>query len=183
MIYPITLQQAGLSVGIALLAGHLLALFRPADVRNFLSDFPRSRPLGIILLAVAAVWSFYLVRTMDLGEFAPLRTPLQIAVPVLAILAAIYVPDFLAVRSLGMLALLAAEPLLGAAFLRPEWTRLFLVTLAYVWILAGLFWVGMPWLLRDQLNWVTNTPSRFRAAAFGGAAYGALLTGLAAALW
>lgn len=183
MIYPFTLQQTGLAVGIALLIGHLPALLRPAAARNFLSDFPRNRVAGIVLISIAALWSFYLVRTMDLGEFSTLRNMLQIAVPVLAVLAAVYVPDFLAVRALGMLALLAAEPLLGAAFLRPEFSRLLLVALAYAWILAGLFWVGMPWLLRDQINWVTGSPSRFRAAAAGGAAYGALLAVLAITLW
>ena len=36
--------------------------------------------------------------------------------------------------ALGMIALLAAEPILEAAFLRPETSRLLVVVLAYVWI-------------------------------------------------
>jgi hypothetical protein len=76
-----------------------------------------------------------------------------------------YVEEFLAVRAVGMLALLAAEPLLEAAFMRHETSRLLLVLLAYVWIINGLFWVGMPWVMRDQIAWVTAKMRRYRAAA------------------
>src|SRR5260370_42036867 len=63
------------------------------------------------------------------------------------------------------MALLAAEPMLSAAFLRPEIARLFVVILAYVWLTLGLFWVGMPYLLRDQITWLTESANRFKAAA------------------
>ena len=71
-----------------------------------------------------------------------------------------------------MLALLAAEPVLSAAFLRPEIARLLLVILAYVWLTLGLFWVGMPYILRDQIHWITRTGSRFRALTLAGLVYG-----------
>ena len=51
----------------------------------------------------------------------------------------------------GILCLLAAEPLLEAAFLRPETSRLLVTMLAYLMIVVGLFWVTMPYLLRDQI--------------------------------
>jgi hypothetical protein len=83
--------------------------------------------------------------------------------------------DFLAVRALGTLALLAAEPLLESAFLRDETIRLLLVVLVYLWIIFGMFWVGMPYTLRDQVAWITASEKRWRAAAFAGLAYGALM--------
>jgi hypothetical protein len=57
-------------------------------------------------------------------------------------------------------------------------TRLFLVALVYVWIVFAMFWVGTPYTLRDQITWVTGGEKRWRAAAFAGLAYGALLIGL-----
>jgi hypothetical protein len=87
----------------------------------------------------------------------------------------LFADEFLSVRALGILALLAAEPLLGAAFLRPEQTRLFLVVLAYLWATAGLFMVGAPYLLRDLIGWATAKPWRYHTAAWSGIAYGALL--------
>ncbi len=183
MIYSFDLKLVGLVLGAALIVVHGIALIRDGACRKMLSDFPRSRAWGLLLIAIAAAWSLYLVLTMDLGEFSTLRNVMTIGVVAGAVLAAIYVPEFLAVRALGMLALLAAEPVLGAAFLRPELSRLLAVALAYVWILGGLFWVGMPWILRDQIRWVTSSPARFRMVAAAGLAYGIAIAACAVMLW
>jgi len=180
LIYPFGLREVGIVVGALLLLGHLFAIWRGADCRKWLREFPRSFPAGLVLLVAAGVWSLWLVRTMDLGEFAPARGALTIGVVAATVLSAQFMREFLAVRALGMLLMLAAEPVLGAAFLRPEASRLLLVVLAYGWIVAGLFWVGMPYLFRDQINWVVGNARRFQAAAIAGAAYGAAI--LAAAL-
>ncbi len=183
MIYPIDLRAAGLIAGALLLITHLVAVTQPEGCRKFLTAFPRSRLAGTVLIAVATLWSFLLVSSMDLGEFAGLRRMMQVATLVSGILAWTYVEEFLAVRALGMLALLAAEPLLEGAFLRPESSRLLLVVVAYVWIIGGLFLVGMPWLLRDGIAWLNARRERYSAAAWGGVVYGAALVLCAFALW
>jgi hypothetical protein len=183
MIYPVSLQLIGILVGIVLVAAHVAALAVPGPTQSFLRALPRSRAWGTTLLVVGAVWSFWLVRTMDLGEFQPLRSALTIAVPVGAVLAWLFVDEFLSVRSLGILALLAAEPLLEAAYLRPEVSRLLLVCLAYVWIVAGLFLVGMPYVLRDVIAWLLLEPRRYRSAAAAGVATGVAILVCAVALW
>ena len=95
-----------------------------------------------------------------------------------------YVDEFLAVRALGILLLLAACPLLDAAFLRPETSRLLLVVLAYGWIFAGMFFVGAPHLFRDGLDWLRRGgPGRFRLAALGGLAYGLAVLACAVVRW
>jgi hypothetical protein len=58
--------------------------------------------------------------------------------------------------------LLAAEPLLDAAFLRYETSRLLITVFAYLLISAGLFWVAIPYVLRDQINWGTRSVLRWR---------------------
>jgi hypothetical protein len=171
-IYDFSLHTVGLIVGFLLLATHVIALVRPEQTKGWLVKLPRSKPLGIGLLAVDSLWSFWLVSSMDLGEFSQYRSWLQIGVPIAFVLTLIFVDEFLAVRALGILALLAAEPVLSAAFLRPEAVRLLLVLLAYIWLTLGLFWVGMPYLLRDQINWITKTASRFRAVTLAGLVYG-----------
>ena len=100
-----------------------------------------------------------------------------------AVLSWIYVPEFLAVRALGMLLLLAAEPLLESAFLCHETSRLLLVVLAYAWVIAGLFYVGMPYLLRDAIQWVTADRNRLKSGAIAGAVYGLALVACALAFW
>ena len=126
-------------------------------------------------MLVSGAWFFWLVTHMDLGEFTPMRGPLQVAAPVVTVLAILYMKEFLAVRALGIIGLLAAEPLLESAFLREEKMRLFLVSLVYVNIIAAMFWVGMPYLLRDLISWITASKNRWRTAAFAGFAYGVLL--------
>lgn len=183
MIYPVDLRMAGFVVGALLVAAHLPALLQMDNCAKWLKEFPRSRTMGTILMAAAGIWSFLLIMHMDLGEFARLRNVMLGAIVIGAFLAWRYVEEFLAVRALGMLALLAAEPVLEAAFLRPETTRLLLVVLAYGWIVLGLFWVGMPWVLRDQITWLTSRKNRLPAAAWGGVIYGLALILCAGLFW
>lgn len=180
MIYPVDLRTVGLVAGAALILAHLFAILQPAGVEKWLRAFPRSRFMGTVLVAIAGVWSFFLILHMDLGEFGGLRRVMLIAIVAGTYLSWRYMDEFLSVRALGMLALLAAEPILGASFLHPETSRLLVVVLAYVWIILGLFWVGIPWLLRDQITWLTARRARYQAAAWGGLVYGVAI--LAAAL-
>ena len=66
------------------------------------------------------------------------RKPLLIGLPIGFFLVLRFVEEFLAVRALGILFLLAAEPLLEAAFLRYETSRLLVTVFAYLLIVAGL---------------------------------------------
>ena len=175
MIYEFSLRAVGLTVGFALLATHGAALIRPDRTKDWLRLLPRSRTAGIVLCTVAAIWAFWLAATMDLGEFSPNRTLICGVILAGAVMVPLFAEEFLAVRALGILALLAAEPLLGAAFLRPEQTRLLLVVLAYAWALSGLILVGAPYLLRDAISWIISRPWRFQLAAWSGIAYGIAL--------
>lgn len=183
MIYSLDLKAAGIVVGLLLVATHLFALLQGKTCQQWLKDFPRSRSAGTVLIFIAGIWSFILIRTMDLGEFSSLRNMMLVAIVVATFMAWQYVEEFLAVRALGMIALLAADPLLEAAFLRPEESRLLLVVLAYAWIILGLFWVGMPWTLRDQITWVLKNKERFKAAGVAGAIYGLAVLICAALFW
>ena len=160
MIYHFSLHAIGLIAGAILALLSLLAIFLPAH--NVLPRFPRSKTAGAILLTIDLVWSFWLLATMEMGEFAGFRRPLLIILPVGFFLVLRFVDEFLAVRALGILCLLAAEPLLDAAFLRPEMSRLLVAVLAYVLIVLGLIWVTMPYLLRDQINWSSKSLARWR---------------------
>ena len=172
MLYDLPLQPVGIALGLMLLVGHLAALAGEKPIRSLLPKFPRSAIAGQLLLALAAVWTLIIVWRIDLGEIQPHRSTLMMVVPVLYIFALWQMQEVLAVRALGMLLLLAANPVLDAAFLRPQPSRLLLPILAYGWILAGLFWVGMPWLLRDQIDWVVKTSLRYKSVCLLGVLYG-----------
>lgn len=177
------LRTTGLALGALLLVAHAWAWMSADKAMSFAKTFPRNRGWGIALLLVASAWSLFLVKHMDMGEFYTWRQRLLILVPVTFVLVVVYVPEFLAVRALGSLMLLAASPVLHAAFLQPQASRLLLPILVYGWVLTGMFWVGMPYLLRDWITWLTSRPGRWRLAAFGGAAYGAALLTVALVDW
>ena len=179
MIYDISLRTAGILAGVFLLLVSVPALVQPGAVRGALAKLPRSRFAGIVLLTIAFIWSFWLLVTMEMGEFSGFRRPLMIALPIGYVLVIRFVNEFLAVRALGILYLLAAEPLLEAAFLRYEPSRLLVTVLAYILIVKGLFWVTMPYLLRDHLAWTSRSTGVWVSMNALTLLYGATILGFA----
>ncbi len=179
MIYHLSLKTAGILAGLFLLLISLPNVFKPALGRDWFTQLPRSRPAGVFLLTLAALWSFWLLATMEMGEFSSFRRPLLFALPVGYVLVLRFVNEFLAVRALGILYLLAAEPLIDAAFLRHENSRLLLTVLAYILVVKGLFFVTMPYVMRDQIDWGTRTNGRWFSINVAVLVYGAALLGLA----
>src|SRR6266436_3770383 len=161
MIYQLSLHTVGIVVGAVLILIGLLGLLKP-DFANLMQRFPRSHVAGVILLTICLIWTFWLLYTIQMGEFSGFRRPLLIALPIGYALVLRFVDEFLAVRALGILCLLAAEPLLDAAFLRYESSRLLITVFAYVLIVAGLFWVAIPYVLRDQIDWSARSVFRWR---------------------
>ena len=176
----LSLQTAGIAVGLLLIFGHIFALLRQDKILPALSKVPRSMNIGTLFLTVSFLWAWIVATSMDLGEFHHVRWLAQFALPVFFIGMLFIANDYLGARGLGIFLLLAACPVLDAAFLKPPVSRLLLSSLAYVWITLGLFWVGMPFTMRNQISWLQAKPVRYRMACFAGVAYGALV--LAAAL-
>ncbi|MFN0129938.1 MAG: hypothetical protein ACKV19_25005 [Verrucomicrobiales bacterium] len=179
----LSLRTAGLAVGLLLVATHAYAFFNYRGLRVTLKEAPRNKRLGTILLSIALVWALLLVSSMDMGEFHRVRRIALILLPVTFGLVLAYVDEFLTARALGILLLLAASPVLDAAFLEAPRTRLLLPILAYVWIIFGMFWVGMPYLFRDHVGWATATEGRWKKLALGGLGYGVLVLVCSIAFW
>lgn len=164
MIYHLSLQTAGYIAGVFLLGLGLWGLIQPETSQAAARTLPRSRVAGFVLFTIAFFWSFWLLATMEMGEFSGFRKPLLFILPVGFLLVLRFVDEFLAARALGIIFLLAAEPLLDAAFFRSERSRLLVTIFAYLLIIVGLFWVTMPYLLRDQINWGARSKGRWRLA-------------------
>ena len=189
----LSLFTVGLILGCALIAVHVFMLARAQLAQGFLKSFPRNAVLGQILLGLGLAWFWLLVApasmgtlgalAMDLGEFNNAKPLLRILIPITMVLVVISVRDFLAVRALGVLGLLAAAPLLESAFLKDPATRLLVPIYAYGLLTASLFWVGMPYLFRDAVDWVTAESKRWNAMVLGGLAYGVALVICALAFW
>lgn len=179
MIYHSSLHTAGLVLGICLLLLSVASLVRPTLSQNLARQLPRSRVAGVVLFSLAFLWTLWLLSTMEMGEFSSFRRPLLIGLPIGFVLVLRFLGEFLAVRALGILCLLAAEPLIEAAFLRYEPSRLVVTVFAYLLVIAGLFWVTMPYLLRDQINWTARSNGRWQFVNAIGFLYGAVTLVLA----
>ena len=176
----IPLKGTGIVVALALILSHGWALKNTAKTQAFLKAFPRTYFWGVILLTIDFLWAEFALVNMDMGEFFNMRDKFMMIVAGGYVAVLIYVKEFLAVRALGSLMLLVAGPVLTAAFLQPQTSRLLLPILAYVWIIVGMFFIGMPFLMRDWVNVLIAKPQRWNLAVYGGIAYGIVL--LAAAI-
>jgi hypothetical protein len=171
----IPLKGTGIVVALALILSHVWALKNTAQTQAFLKSFPRAFHWGVILLTIDVIWGVFALSNMDMGEFFNMRrTFIMITIGgYVAVL--VYVKEFLAVRALGALMLLVAGPVLTAAFLQPQTSRLLLPILAYVWIIVGMYFIGMPFLMRDWINWLLAKQQRWNLAVYSGIGYGAVL--------
>lgn len=189
----LSLFTTGMVLAFWLIGTHALMLLKPGVTQAFLKKFPRNEQLGQILMALGLAWFWLLIApghlgklsalSMDLGEFNSAKGLLQIAVPISLILVCRSIRDFLAVRALGLLGLMLAAPLLGAAFLKGPQSRLLVPIFAYGLLTAALFWVGMPYLFRDAVNWVTGNQKRWMALSIAGLAYGIAILVCALSFW
>jgi hypothetical protein len=171
----IPLKGTGIVVALALILSHGWALNNTAKTQAFLKAFPRTYSWGVILLTIDFIWSEFALVNMDMGEFFNMRDKFMMIVAGGYIAVLIYVKEFLAVRALGALLLLVAGPVLTAAFLQPQTSRLLIPILAYAWIIIGMFFIGMPFLMRDWVNSLISKPQRWNLAVYSGIAYGAVL--------
>ncbi len=162
MIYHFSLQIVAIIAGIILALVGLPGLIRPGPVQTWATRLPRSYVAGVVLLTIDLGWSLWLLATMEMGEFQSFRHPLLIILPIGFVLILRFVDEFLSVRALGILCLLAAEPLLDAAFFRDDGARLVVTVFAYLLVILGIMWVTLPYLLRDQINWCVRKPLRWR---------------------
>lgn len=189
----LSLFTIGLILGLWLIGSHALMLAKPAMVQGFLKKFPRDQMSGQILLGIGLAWFWLLIApdnmgrlsalAMDLGEFNSAKPLLRILVPVSLVLVVFSVRDFLAVRALGVVGLMVASPLLESAFLKDPSSRLLVPIYAYTLLTASLFWVGMPYLFRDAVTWVTSDQKRWTVVSLAGLGYGVATLVCAFAFW
>lgn len=180
----ISLSTTGWILGLLIVLSHLWMLLKTEDAIGFLQKFPRNTKLGMVLMGTGLFWFWLIIVpenvfksaiAMDLGEFNSAKRILFIAVPIVGYLVIDRVRDFLAVRGFGVIALMAAAPLLASAWMEPATGKILIPIYAYALLTKGLFCVGMPYLTRDAITWATATNSRFKTLATAGLLYGAAI--------
>ena len=172
-----SLTLATLLPGLLLLVLGLPLVLGHSGYAAVLKGFPRSPLATYVLFGTGAAWFLYGIWHLSPADFGEYRKILFFAFAAIAALSFKCVPDFLAVRGGCVLVLMAAMPLLDAAYMeydKPQ--RLLLVS--FVYLALGLaVWLGaQPWRMRDFLSWLFARPGRARLVGSAVAAYGAVLS-------
>lgn len=192
----ISLSSAGMVLGVVLTALYAVMLFKAEPVKAWAQKLPRNHQAGIWAMSIGMIWFWLLVApdlrgtfsflgklTMDFADFSPVKPYLQVAVPLVCVGLITYVREFLFVRGLGLVLLMAGAPLLYAADFEEAPLRILIPIVAYVMIIKGLYFVGMPYLFRDGVNWLTASDARWKGAAVVGLALGLLILGCSFTVW
>lgn len=155
-----SLTLATLVFGISLLIGGFFLFISKPHCYAGILNFSKSRLTGLIVLTLATAWFLFHVTQLGDADFGEYRRWLFIFFALIAIGSAIYLPEYLTIRSLAALILLLATPFLDAAFNQPYAGRLFMVSGVYLLILISLYLAISPYRWRDFFEWLYRNNSR-----------------------
>ncbi len=154
------LSALSLFVGIACILLSASLRVRRAE-RNWLG-IARCKIPAYILTAIVFFWSTLWLYVMPLGFVVALRPLLPILFVVVTVLTCIYCRELLMCRAIGGLLVLLPTPLLSAAAWHPSSWRYVMICFAYIMVVEGMFVVGMPWVLRNQISWMFGNKFRYK---------------------
>lgn len=155
---------------VAILLGSLVAIInlfgvlKPAEFGIAARKFPRSLPIGYCLMLLGTAWFIWNLKQESISDFEKLKPALYALFIAVGVGTCVFVKDFLAVRGLAVILLLAAKLMVDAGRPRLGDTLWVLViqTWGYVLVVAGIWLTISPWRMRDFLNWGTATQQRTR---------------------
>lgn len=161
------LATTSLIVGAAITAWNVPGLVATEKFAAWLKQLPRNKPIGYGLMLVNTIWTAIIVFTGQYTDFwifpeEVIRTSVWFLAPIFFFAVIKYADQYLAARGVGILLILAARPMLAAAFVEDSPTRLVITVLAYLWVVMGIVFVAAPYRLRDNISWATRTVSRLR---------------------
>ena len=167
-------------IGIATAILGLLTLALPRGATKAWRALPRSVWPGRLLAAVCILWAALWLCIMPLGPLSAIRDLLWLLVPIAIASVWIFTPELLTCRAIGGILVLVPTPMLSAAAWHPSPFRYVVIVYAYAMIVAGMYYIALPWLLRDHITWSLAKPVRSRTIAGIAVALGIFLTILAA---
>lgn len=169
------LSTLSVILGLIVAVPSIYGLLKPKAFAEAARKFPRSTPVGYILMVVATVWFLFYVSQENVSDFASMKKIFYLLFGAVGIGSCIFVKDFLPVRGLAVVFLLAAKLMVDNARWEDTPWRLVISSWAYVLALAGMWFTVSPWRLRDILNWSVASESRSRLINGLRAAFGVLV--------
>lgn len=156
------LSVLSILLGLIFALPQIYGVLKPARFGEMMRKFPRYTPIGYVLMLLATVWFLMNLRLESVSDFVSFKPVLFGLFGLVGIGACLFVRDFLPVRGLAVLFLLMAKLMVDSArWVDSEW-RLVIVTWAYVWVIAGMWFTISPWRMRDLIDWGTANEQRIR---------------------
>ncbi len=161
-----TLKLSTLSIvlGLGLSLPQIYGIAKPAAFAAAARKFPRSVPVGLVLMALGTLWFLWNLSQESIADFANYREWLFAGFAGVGLGTCIFVQDFLAVRGLAVVLLLLAKLMVDTgrpALGQTHWV-LVIQTWAYLLAVAGMWLTVSPWRLRDFLAWGTANETRIK---------------------
>jgi hypothetical protein len=163
MLNP-TLSTLAIVLGLICALPSMFGVLKPGAFAAAARKFPRCIPVGYVLTLAATAWFLYYLSLESVSDFTSFKPILYALFAAVGIGTCLFVRDFLPVRGLAALMLLAGKLMVDTG--RPHlgetpWVLVIQVW-AYVWVIAGMWWTISPWRLRDIIHWATADERRTR---------------------
>ena len=173
----LSLFTATIITGIFLVLVGALLFWNDNSISSIAKGLPRSRRFTIFAFGVGSIWFIYKVSQLGEADFGNHRNLLMGIFGVIAVLSYFYVPDFLAIRGVCIIWLLAATEMLSSAFALYDITsRLFLSVFAYFLIILSIYLAVAPYRARDFFDWLFKQDKRPKLLGAFLAGYGVILS-------
>lgn len=158
------LSTVAIFMGLLVALINLFGVLKPAEFGVAARKFPRSVPIGYFLMLLATAWFVWNLKQESISDFESLKPVLYALFIGVGVGTCIFVKDFLAVRGLAVVLLLAAKLMVDAGRPRLGDTAWVLVIQCWAYLLAvcGIWFTISPWRMRDFLNWGTANHNRIR---------------------
>ena len=157
------LSTLSILLGLAVAAPNVYGVLKPKAFGEALRRFPRSTGWGYALVLLATFWFVWNLSHESIADFESLKPALYALFIAVGIGTCVFVQDFIAVRGLALVLLLMAKLMVDSARWAPSHFRLVIVTWAYIWVVAGVWFTVSPWRLRDLVYWKTANEKRTQA--------------------
>lgn len=178
-----TLSTLCIVLGLGVAGPQLYGLTNPGAFRDAMRKFPRHTGIGYVLMTIATVWFLWHLKQENIADFAAFKPFMYAGFGLLGLGACLYLKDFLAVRGLALVLMLLAKLVLDTQRWHDSHWRWVLGVVAYVWIVAGIWFTVAPWRCRDFIAWMTATDARIKVGCALRLALGVLVAVLGATVF
>ena len=155
----------GIFLSTIILAALFLALgiaFAFEGFKKYAFAFLRSKSAAYVLVGIAGAWFLWILYNLTEADFGQYKYILMAVFGGAGILSFKYLPDFLSVRGLSVLMLLALREFVDSAYMLDEPCKAVFVSYCYALVVVFIYFGCLPYRLRDFFEFLYAKPIRVK---------------------